>query len=398
MPLLTSLLILIVAARLLGHLALRFGLPEMVGEMMAGVLLGPALINAIHPNLALSAISELAVFLIVLSAGLEMNFKEVASAFRGKGLVIGLLGFLVPMVAGVALGVAFGFDVMRSVFLGLAVSITALPVAVKILDGFKLLRSDLAVYAIGAAVFSDVAALLALGVILGLSEERSFMAVFLSILTTGGKLVLLASFILGVNWAIHRMIKGGIHIERIPEKMVAVLGGEALFGIVVLFVLVFGAVSDALGFHSVIGAFFGALLIDKKFFFASRYSELERTIGSVTNGFLAPVFFAYLGLEIDVASLHSMQFILALITISVLSKIAAGWIGGRFAGRSPAESLGLGVILNGRGVMGLVIASIAFERGFIGKGLFSSLVLMSIFTTVLAPLLFRRFVYPKLSE
>ncbi|HEY0907425.1 MAG TPA: cation:proton antiporter, partial [Methylophilus sp.] len=97
MPLLTSLLILIVTARLLGQVFSRFNQPAIIGEMLAGVLLGPSLLNLITPSPALSGLSEFAVFLIVLSAGLEMNFKEVIDSMRGKGAVIALLGFLLPL-------------------------------------------------------------------------------------------------------------------------------------------------------------------------------------------------------------------------------------------------------------------------------------------------------------
>lgn len=396
MPLLTSLLILIVVARLFGQLMLKIKQPPIVGEMLAGVLLGPSVLGLIHANSHLSAISDLAVFLVVLSAGLEMNFKDVTDALRGKGVVVAALGFVVPLFSGIGVGIFFGMDVVRTVFLGLCISITALPVAVKILQSFDILKSEIARYSVATAIFNDVAALLALGVILNLPAQRSFQGIALSIFSTGGKLVVLAAFILGFNWFIQKVIEKGIHIERIPEKLVRIFGNEALFGILVLFVLVFGSFSEVLGFHFVIGAFFGALLIDRKFFFASRYHELERTLNSVTGGFLAPVFFAYLGLEFNLGTMNSTSFIVVVLVVSVVSKIAAGWIGARLVGLDKVDALGIGFILNGRGVMELVIASIAFSRGFIGQGLFSTLILMGVVTTMITPLMFRKWVMPKL--
>lgn len=137
MPLLTSLLLLIVAARLIGRLFQRLHQPAIVGEMLAGALLGPSVLDLIQPNAALSGISELAVFLVVLSAGLEMKFNDIVSALRGRGAVIAVLGFAIPFFAGLLVGAAFRLDVMRTVFLGLCVSITALPVAIRILQSFK---------------------------------------------------------------------------------------------------------------------------------------------------------------------------------------------------------------------------------------------------------------------
>jgi Kef-type K+ transport system membrane component KefB len=397
-PLLTSLLLLIVVARLLGALLVRFKQPALVGEMLAGVILGPAVLNLVQAGPALSGISELAVFLVVLSAGLEMNFEDVIGIFRqGKGLLIALLGFVIPLLAGVLVGVVFGFDVMRTVFLGLCVSITALPVAVRILSSFNLLNTDIAKYSVATAVINDIAALLALGVILDLPTVRSFHAIAMSILFTGGKLILLAALVIGFNRVIGKIEKKGVHLHLLPEKLVSIFGNEALFGIVIAFVLAFGSISEALGFHFVIGAFFGALLIDKKFFLVSRYDELERTLGSITGGFLAPVFFAYLGLEFKITEMHSPSFVASVLVVSVVSKVLAGWIGGRLAKMPPAEALGLGIILNGRGIMELVVAGIAYQRGFIGSGLFSTLVLMGVVTTLLTPILFRRFVLPRLA-
>ena len=396
MSLLTSLLVLIVVARLLGQIFQRFSQPAIVGEMLAGILLGPSVLNLIQANTALASISELAIFLVVLSAGLEMNFKDILNALRGRGVVIAVLGFIIPLTGGILVGTAFQLDVMRTVFLGLCVSITALPVTVRILQSFNLLDSDIARYSVATAIFNDVVALLALGAILNLPEHRSFQAVGISIISTSWKLVALGSFILGFNWVLKKMIERGLHVKKISERIVDILGNEALFGILVLFVLAFGSISEALGFHFVIGAFFGALLIDRKYFFPSRYNELDLTLRSVTEGFLAPVFFAYLGLEFNIGAMKPFWFVVIVMAVSIGSKILAGWLGGTLIRLSQARALGIGIILNGRGVMELVIANIAYDRGFIGQDLFSTLVLMGVVTTMITPLLFRKWIMPQL--
>jgi Kef-type K+ transport system membrane component KefB len=145
-----------------------------------------------------------------------------------------------------------------------------------------------------------------------------------------------------------------------------------------------------LGFHFVIGAFFGALFLDKRHFLASRYEDLRGTLSSITGGFLAPVFFAYLGLEFSFHTFDDIAFPVVVIAVSVLTKLFSGWAGGRLLGMSDREALGLGCVLNGRGVMELVVAGIAYQKGFIGPTTFSTLVLMGIVTTFLTPLLFKR--------
>lgn len=376
----------------------RIQQPALVGEMLAGVVLGPTLLNIIEPNPALSAISELAVFFVILTAGLEMNFGEVMSAFRGRGLLISSLSFIIPLISGVAVGAAFNLDAMRSIFLGLSLSITALPVAVRILGELKLLGTDIARYSIASSIFSDLAALLALGVILDLPNMRSYEAVALSIFQIGGKLAVLAAIVLGFNWILHQVERRGLHIEQGPERLFQTIGSDALLGIVVVFVLAFSSISESLGFHYVVGAFFGALLIDKKFFLASHYTETERAISGISDGFLAPIFFAYLGIQMNLKELDSFGLFAAVIFVAIASKVISGWIGGRLIGLSNATSVGIGTILNGRGVMGLVIASIAYERELIGPQLFSILVVMSLLTTILAPMAFRKWVLPYLDK
>lgn len=390
MSLLSSLLVLLIAARLCGRLFARYKQPEVVGEILAGILLGPALLGIVAPTPAMSGIAELAVFLVILSAGLEMRFADVVGAMRGRGLVLAVLSFVLPFASGVAIGAAYELDAMRKIFLGLCIAITALPVAVKILDGLGLLDTPIARYAIATAILNDLAALLLLGVILTLPPQPTLLAVGTSLLVGGAKLLALAAIVIGLNRAVLGLEARGVAIQELPERLVRNLGPEALFGLVVLFVLAFGSVSEVLGFHFVIGTFFGALLLDKRFFRPARYDDLTRTLGSVTGGLLAPVFFAYLGLKFELTSLKDLGFVAVVLGISVLTKLASGWIGGRLAGMSHREAAGLGCMLNGRGVMELVVASIAYEKGFIGPGIFSTLVLMGIVTTMLAPALFAR--------
>lgn len=399
MSLLSSLLILIVTARLAGRLFVRYNQPALIGEILSGVVLGPALLNLINPNPALAGISELAVFLIILEAGLEMNFTEIFKAMRGRGMLISSISFVIPFVAGIVIAAAFKLDLMRMIFLGLCISITALPVAVKLMDNLGILHTRIARYALATAVSNDIAALFILGIVLNMPQQLTFTEATGVAAVATLKLVSLGVIVLSLNWLLERMDKLNLSVQSIPEALIRYFGSEALFGIVVAFVLVFGSISEMLGFQFIIGAFFGALFLDKKHFLASRYEELRGTLASITGGFLAPVFFAYLGLEFHADAFHDITFPLTVICVSILTKLVAGWIGGRVAGMPHREAIGLGCVLNGRGVMELVVAGIAYHKGFIGPNLFSTLVLMGIVTTLLTPFLFRRaFPGDKLSE
>jgi len=334
MSLLSSLLALIVAARLLGHLFVKWQQPAIVGEMIAGVLLGPAVLGLIQPDAALSGIASLAIFLVVLAAGLEMSLHDVVGAMRGRGLVIALIAFALPFAAGLGLAWAFELDLMRSLFLGLCISITALPVAIKMLNDMGLLATAIGRYAVSTAVINDVTALFILGVLLALPEQTNLSDVLLTGSVVTVKLLALAAAVMGLNALLNWLERRGVNVSAGPERLVAIFGPEALFGIVIVFVLVFGSLSEGLGFHFVIGAFFGALLLDQRHFVASRYEDLRLTLTSITGGFLGPVFFASLGLEFKFTALDNVAFVLAVLVVAIATKVLAGWWGGRLIGMS----------------------------------------------------------------
>ena len=394
MSALTALLLLVVTARLFGRLCARFGQPEIIGEIFAGILLGPSILNLIYPTRSLAGIADLAVFLVILAAGLEMRFSELISAMRGRGMGLAAVTFMIPFASAWPLAHYFELDFMRALFLGLCISITALPVAAKMLETMGILDSRIGRYAIAAAILNDVAALLVLGFILAIPEQPTPGQMLATGIFSVTKLAGLFGIVLLVNWFFEWLEGRGLQVSTIPEKVITIFGPEALFGLVALFALGFGSVSEVLGFHFVIGAFFGALLIDKRYFLASRYEELNKTLHSITGGFLAPVFFAYIGLKFDIGAIDEIGWVAAVLGISIVTKIASGWIGGRWVGMPNREALALGCTTNGRGIMELVVASIAYQKGFIGAVMFSTLVLMGIVTTMLAPILFHR-VMPK---
>ena len=168
MSLLTTLLVLVVVARLFGKLFAKYNQPEVVGEILAGVLLGPSVLNLIYPDRQLAGIADLAVFLVILAAGLEMRFSDIFSAMRGRGLALAAFSFFVPFLGAWPVAVYFELDPMRTIFLGLCVSITALPVAAKMLESMQILDSRIGNYAVATAILNDVAALLVLGLVFAL--------------------------------------------------------------------------------------------------------------------------------------------------------------------------------------------------------------------------------------
>jgi Kef-type K+ transport system membrane component KefB len=386
----TSLLLLIVAARLLGGLVKRWGQPALLGEMLAGVLLGPVLLGWVQSTPGLQGVAELSMFFIILGAGLELDPRHVLRGFQGKALWTVLLGFLVPFASGLLVGMAFGLDPMRTLFLGLCISITALPVAVRILEKFGLLDSLTARLTLSSAVVSDILALLVLGVILSLPAQPTLTAAFAA---TGASLLKLAGLglLLALAYGLLRLLeRWDLSVAKGLDKVKDALGNEVIFGIAAVFVLAFSSVSENLGFHAVVGAFFGAMMLGEDVLGRRHFRSVESTLKAVSEGFLGPVFFAVIGLHFSLQAFSQPLLLAVVLVVAVGSKLLAGLWGGQLAGMERKEALGMGAILNGRGIMELVVAEIALQNGFIEADLFSILVLMGVLTTILSPLLYTR--------
>jgi hypothetical protein len=166
-------------------------------------------------------------------------------------------------------------------------------------------------------------------------------------------------------------------------------GKEPLFALTLLFVFAFSTLTELIGLHFVVGAFFGSMILSRRILGRENYQEVEKMASGVTMGFLAPVFFAAIGVEFQVSALTSVTVVVAVLVAAFVTKVSGGYIGGRLAGLNSPESWVMGFGMNGRGVMELVIADLALKRGFITNDLFSTLVFMGMATTVMTPMLLK---------
>jgi Kef-type K+ transport system membrane component KefB len=392
LPFFVNILILLVVARVFGEIMERFNQPAMIGEIIAGVVLGPTLLNFIHRTEDIKVISELGVFLLVILAGLEINLDDVLKSIRGRNIVISLLAFFLPIFSGFMVGKLFDQDVMTTVFIGLCVAITALPVSIRILMDLGKLNSPLGQKIVSVAIFDDVMALTILGILLDLKDvEKTFTSITTTTIFT---LIKLAFFIVIVVIS-YRLIKRLTQTENLIEqqlnKLLAILKGkESLFALLFVFILVFASLTEAVGLHFIIGSFVAAMLINKDVIGEKHLNTVHNTTNSMAMGFLAPIFFAGIGLEFKFDAIQNYLLLISIIAVSFGSKIIGGYVGGRFAGINSRESMVLGIGLNARGIMELVIANIAYQAKLINSEIFSMLVIMGLITTLSTPFLLKR--------
>ena len=392
LPFFANLLILLVLARLFGEIMERFKQPAMIGEILAGVLLGPTLLNFIHRTEELKVISELGVFLLVIIAGLEIHLDEIIKSMKGRNIVISITAFFIPLISGYLVGNYFGQDVMSTIFIGLCVAITALPVSIRILMDLGKLNSPVGQKIISVAIFDDVIALTILGILLDLKDvEPTFGNISQATVFTTLKLVIFLIIIALTYKLIQKLAQKENFIENQLNTILTFLKGkESLFAVFFVFILIFATMTESIGLHFIIGAFFASMLISKELVGEKHLETFHNTTNSMAMGFLAPIFFAGIGLEFQFSSIQNYPLLFAIIAVSFLSKIIGGYIGGRFARLNHKISLALGVGLNARGIMELVIANIAYKAGIINTEIFSMLVIMGLITTLSTPFLLKR--------
>jgi len=393
LPFFANLLLLLVLARVFGEVMERFKQPAMIGEIMAGVVLGPTMLNVMVRNEELKVISELGVFLLVIIAGLEINIRDIAKTSRGRSLVTSLLAFFIPIGSGFAVAQAFDLELVPAIFVGLCVAITALPVSVRILMDLGQLKSEIGQRIISVAIFDDVLALTILGVLLDVNSASNSNLEVLgqTIAITVGKIVILIAALVLTYRLINKLTDRENFIEAQLDKLLTLMRGkESLLAIMFAFILIFASMTEAAGLHFIIGAFFASMLLSKELVGATHFQEFEKTTHGMAMGFLAPIFFAGIGLEFQFSSISEWGLLAAIIGVSFGSKIVGGYLGARFAGLRHRKALTLGIGLNARGIMELVIANIAYREGLIGTELFSILVIMGVVTTLNTPMMLKR--------
>lgn len=364
----------------------------MIGEILAGIILGPTLLNLIHRTDEIKTISELGVFLLVIIAGLEINFDDILKSLKGRNIIISIMGFFLPLFSGFYVGYLYGTEAMTTVFIGLCVAITALPVSIRILMDLGKINSDIGQKIISVAIFDDVLALTILGVVLNSKDTDMEIGTIMRVAAFSVlKLAIFIVLLIIAYRAIKKVSNRENYLESKLNQLLLILRGkESLYALFFVFVLIFATVTESLGFHFIIGSFFAAMLISENLVGKTHLNTFHKTTNGLAMGFLAPIFFAGIGLEFNFSSIQNFGLLFAVLFVSYFSKIVGGYLGGRFAGLNNSISLTLGVGLNARGIMELVIANIAYKNGLINLEVFSILVIMGIVTTLSTPIMLKK--------
>lgn len=399
--LLLAVSIILILSRIASETGKRIGLPMIMGELIIGVALGPTVLGTISPglytalfpftensnfSLALDTIFSLSVILLLFVAGLELRF----SLFLRHGRVAVFTGFgsmILPFVSGFAIAWFFPhwFSVNKdgpsyllfALFLGTAMSISALPVIARILMDMKLLQSEVGAVIIASAVFNDVVGWITFSFILSLVSESS------------GSGSVVHSIIYIVAFALFMLIVGRFVVNRtLPWIQSRLSWPGGVLGLSLGLCLLSAAFTEYIHVHAILGAFIAGLTIGDSVYLQEKAREIMHQF--VTN-FFAPLFFVSIGLKVNFIEHFDPIVVFVILLLAFTGKVVGAGIGARLGGMTSRRSLAVGFGLNARGAMEIILGSLAYEAGLINDAVFVALIVMALVTSMTSAPLMRRF-------
>ena len=396
-------LILLVITRTFAELAERAKLPALVGELVAGICLGfviqrfqdqvPSIWFAANSGL-FEGLADLGMFFLMLLAGIRMAPLDFARSSR-SAILIALGGMLVPVSVGFALGFVVlpesPFKIAQSLFLGVALAITAVPVAVRMFMDLGAMESRVGKAVIAAALWDDVLSLFLMALLLAeIGSIGSGTFAVGTLLPVVGKVFLFFALTIPIGLYVFPLIGRYFKYLSFPEVD---------FSMLLIAALAYAVLAEYMELHLIIGAFLAGMFFYPKIVDEEIYDRVEQQMSGLTRGFLAPIFFVSVGFHLDFNSVSEVPwFVVTLTLLALASKLIGSGIPASWAGFSRRESLLVGIGMSGRGAVELIIAGVALEAGLflqpdppgvIVASLFSAIVIMAIVTTVATPIALR---------
>jgi Kef-type K+ transport system membrane component KefB len=386
--LLTSLLLILVVAWIMGAVFAKFGLPFVLGQMLAGVLLGPPLLGVIGTSPAIELLAELGIFFVMFHTGMEMDPKELVEHIW-PSLVVAAGGFILPFALGYFTTRAFGGTLYQGLFVGMGISITAIAVQAIILYSMRISGTHLGHIIIGAAIADDIFSLVGLSVLLGLAKTGTLDVSVIAMIFAKVAAFFIFTFLIG-HFVMPKIVKN-LHDRE---------GKAFTFAITTALAMAF--LAELVGLHLIIGAFLAGQFVRKEVMDQKIYQKIHDRFYGLSYGFLVPIFFASLSFHLHISwDISFLGFTLAVTGAAIVGKLLGCGIGYAIFSRKFWESAIVGFGMNGRGAVEVIIASVVLKlsnslmaSGKITEPLltqtqFSALILMAFITTLMAPLTLR---------
>lgn len=387
LSLLVQLSVMLLMGRLFAEVARKMQQPAVVGEIIAGIILGPTILGMIQPDwftllfpkgnssLVLDGFVQVAVVLLLFTAGLEVDLHIVLRQGR-QAFYTSFLGLVVPFVIGFLsafyfpdfFGISSNEVLIFSLFLGTSMAITALPVIARVLMDLGIFKSPMGMLVISSAMIDDIVGWLIFSVLLGMIGKEI------------QNVTLLQTLLLTVTFTVSMLTLGRGIINRILpwiNKNLAWPGGLLSLSLAICFLA--AAFTEYIGIHAIFGAFIIGIALGDSEHLSERAKEI---VHQFINNIFAPLFFVAIGLKVNFATNFDLWLTLAIVAIAFAGKIIGSGLGTRLGGFSWRESMAAGFGMNARGAMEIILGLVALENKLISERIFVSLVIMALVTSM----------------
>ncbi|MGG6892584.1 cation:proton antiporter [Rhizobium sp. BR 315] len=392
---LVQIILLVVSGRLLGELMVRIGQPSIMGQIIAGIILGPSLLGMVFPQAQASlfpsdqaqksmadSVGQLGILFLLLLAGMETDLG-LAKRLRKSATGVSLMGIVIPFAAGFALGELIPDALLpdpqkrlvTSLFLGTALSISSVKIVATVVREMDFMRRDIGQLIVASAIIDDTVGWVIIAITFGLAEKGTVDLTTLATSVTGTLTFMAVSFTVGrrIVFEIIRWTNDNFRSDLpVLSAIIAIMGTMAI-------------ITNLIGVHTVLGAFVAGILVGESPILTR---QIDVQLRGLTAALFMPVFFGLTGLQTDLTVLANPSILLltaAIVVIASIGKFGGAFAAAKFGGYSASEALALGCGMNARGSTEVIVATIGLSVGVLDEKLFSVIVAMAVITTMAMP-------------
>ncbi|MFW5955928.1 MAG: cation:proton antiporter [Halorhabdus sp.] len=375
-----NLLLILSLAWIFGNAAERVGYPALIGEILAGIVFGPAILGVLEATEALTILAELGVFLLMVYVGMEIDLHEL---FRlgPQALMIAIGGFILPFGLGYLGGDVLGMTIEQSLFIGIAMAATSLATKSRILVDLELLDTRIAGVLLGGALLSDVGILVAFAGVNGFIESGELTVTTLGLVTLRALAFFAVALVIGDRLLpyVWESLEGMMERYGFVDKTSA-------FTVALVVSLLFAYLASLADLHMIIGGFVAGMFLRQAELHEEIYEHMHSVVYDLAMGFFAPLFFVSVGFELTLGVFtEDLGLLVTFFIIAFVGKVFGSWLFALPTKLTSKEGFVIGLGMNGRGTVEIIIVTVALNAGIISQSLFSILVFIAIFTTALVP-------------
>lgn len=383
-----DLAIILLSTKLFGLLTRKFQMPQVVGALLAGLILGPTVLNILHETEFINMMAELGVIMLMFTAGMETDVKELKKTGKAS-LIIAIFGVVIPLAGGFLAAAIFSdtlgqmsqLDLLKNIFIGIVLTATSVSITVETLREMGTLKSSSGTAILGAAVIDDILGIIILTIVISFKDTQvSLVSIFM-------RIGLFFVFAVVIGFAMYKLF--GYLSERYGRKR-----RIPIYGFVLCLLLAYCA-EHFFGIADITGAYLAGIIISN----LGMNEYVSEKIDVTSYMLLSPIFFASIGIKtvVDNLDIQIIIFSLALLTIAILTKVVGCGLGARLMGYTKKDALRIGVGMVSRGEVALIVADKGAQVGLISETMFAPIVIVVIVTTVITPILLK-IVYSDMSS